>query len=133
MRLYLIAAGILIASALQAQQRYAIRLSTMPVEVTTRDQVTGSGRGEAVLAGERLTIRARFRALNVDTGETLWETRLATSAQGFPLTFRVDGKQFVAVTTGLGGGSPRVVPSLIAPEIRHPATGKALYVFELAD
>ena len=75
----------------------------------------------------------RFKAVNVETGEVVWETRLATSVQGFPITFRVDGRQYVAVPTGLGGGSPRVVPGLIAPDIRHPATGNALYVFALPE
>ena len=63
----------------------------------------------------------------------VWSTRLDTSVQGFPVAFSVDGKQYIAVTTGLGGGSPRLVPSLIAPEIRHPATGNALYVYALPD
>jgi alcohol dehydrogenase (cytochrome c) len=75
----------------------------------------------------------RFKAVDVATGEVLWETRLNTSVQGFPITFRAGGKQYVAVTTGLGGGSPRVVPSLIAPEIRHPQSGNALYVFALPE
>ena len=74
-----------------------------------------------------------FKAVDVETGEVLWDTRLSTSVQGFPLTFSVDGKQYVAVTTGLGGGSPRLVPSLIAPEIRHPSSGNALYVYALPD
>lgn len=74
-----------------------------------------------------------FKAVDVATGEVLWSTRLSTSVQGFPVSFSVDGKQYVAVTTGLGGGSPRLVPSLIAPEIRHPATGNALYVYALPD
>jgi alcohol dehydrogenase (cytochrome c) len=74
-----------------------------------------------------------FRAYDVKTGATLWETRLGTSVQGFPITFTVSGKQYVAVTTGLGGGSPRLVPRTISPEIRHPANGNALYVFELPD
>ena len=72
-----------------------------------------------------------FKAIDVETGQVVWETRLATSVQGFPITFRVDGRQYVAVPTGLGGGSPRNVPSLIAPDVRHPATGNALYVFAL--
>ncbi len=75
----------------------------------------------------------KFKAVDVETGELAWETRLATSVQGFPITFRVDGRQYLAVTSGLGGGSPRVVPGLIAPDIRHPATGNALYVFALPD
>jgi alcohol dehydrogenase (cytochrome c) len=72
-----------------------------------------------------------FRAFDVRTGQVLWETRLATSVQGFPVSFSAGGKQFVAVTTGLGGGSPRLVPRTITPEIRHPDHGAALYVFEL--
>ena len=74
-----------------------------------------------------------FRAFDVRTGDTLWETRLGTSVQGFPITFTAGGKQYVAVTTGLGGGSPRQVPQTISPEIRYPRTGNALYVFELPD
>ena len=74
-----------------------------------------------------------FRAYDVATGDVLWETRLGTSVQGFPVTFSVRGEQYLAVSTGLGGGSPRIVPRLLAPEIRHPASGNALYVFRLRD
>ena len=55
-----------------------------------------------------------FRAMDVETGRTLWKTRLGTSVQGFPITFRIDGRQYVAVTTGLGGGSPRSAPYVFA-------------------
>jgi alcohol dehydrogenase (cytochrome c) len=75
----------------------------------------------------------RFRAFDVRTGETLWETRLGTSLSGYPVTFLAGGKQYVAVTTGLGGGSPRVVPRTITPDIKHPNNGNAIYVFELPD
>jgi alcohol dehydrogenase (cytochrome c) len=73
-----------------------------------------------------------FRAYDVKTGDVLWQTRLGTSVQGFPVSYSAGGKQYVAVTTGLGGGSPRVVPRTISPEIRHPGNGHAVYVFELA-
>ena len=73
-----------------------------------------------------------FRAFDVKTGEVLWQTRLGTSVQGFPVSFTAGGKQYIAVTTGLGGGSPRVVPRTISPEIKHPNNGHAVYVFELA-
>ena len=72
-----------------------------------------------------------FRAYDVKTGKVLWQTRLGTSVQGYPVTFTANGLQYVAVTTGLGGGSPRQVPRTIAPEINHPSTGHVLYVFEL--
>lgn len=74
-----------------------------------------------------------FQAIDVRTGKVLWQSRLATSVQGFPISFEADGKQYVAVTTGLGGGSPRLVPSLIAPELKPPTRGQALYVFALPD
>jgi alcohol dehydrogenase (cytochrome c) len=72
-----------------------------------------------------------FKAVDVRTGRILWQSRLATSVQGFPVSFEVEGKQYIGVTTGLGGGSPRLVPDLIAPEIDPPARGHAFYVFAL--
>jgi alcohol dehydrogenase (cytochrome c) len=73
-----------------------------------------------------------FRAVDTRTGKTLWETRLATSVQGFPATFMVDGRQYVAVTTGIGGGSPQRKPStMLGDEMHRPDTGQAVYVFAL--
>lgn len=72
-----------------------------------------------------------FRAHDAATGEVLWERRLGTSVQGFPVSFGVNGTQYVAVSTGLGGGSPRSVPDLLAPDVWYPRTGNALYVFAL--
>lgn len=72
-----------------------------------------------------------FKAVDVRNGRVLWETRLGTSVQGFPISYAVDGRQYVAVSTGLGGGSPRGVPATITPEISVPARGHALYVFAL--
>src|ERR1041385_2206657 len=74
-----------------------------------------------------------FKAVDVNTGKILWDVRLAAVVQGFPFTFSVDGRQYVAVTTGNGGGSPRQAPATIAPEIHYPVTGNALYVFALPD
>jgi len=72
-----------------------------------------------------------FKAVDVRNGKVVWETRLGTSVQGFPVSFAVDGKQYIAVTTGLGGGSTRVVPATLSPEIQVPERGHALYVFTL--
>lgn len=71
------------------------------------------------------------RAYDVRTGDVLWETRLGTSVQGFPITYEVDGKQYLAVPAGVGGGSTRASPAQLSPDIHHPAYGNALYVFEL--
>jgi alcohol dehydrogenase (cytochrome c) len=73
----------------------------------------------------------RFIAFDTKTGKTLWSTRLATAVQGYPVSFSAGGKQYVAVATGNGGGSPRNVPDAIIPEVRPPDHGQALYVFEL--
>jgi alcohol dehydrogenase (cytochrome c) len=74
-----------------------------------------------------------FRAFDVKTGKVLWQTRLGTSVQGSPISFSAGGRQYIAVTTGLGGGSPRQAPRTIAPDVRHPQSGNAIYVFALPE
>ena len=86
--------------------------------------------GDLAFAGD---LDRRFRAFDVRTGEVLWQARLGTSVQGFPISFAVDGKQYIAVATGLGGGSPRAAPRALAPDVHHPQTGNALYVFALRE
>ncbi|MBA2588671.1 MAG: PQQ-binding-like beta-propeller repeat protein [Alphaproteobacteria bacterium] len=72
-----------------------------------------------------------FRAFDVKTGKTLWDTRLGTGVQGFPITFSVGGEQFIAVTTGTQGGSPVQKPSTMLQEVHRSQTGQAVYVFAL--
>ena len=72
-------------------------------------------------------------AIDVRSGESLWRSRLATSAQGFPMTYAVDGKQYVAIPAGREGGSPWRIGNFLAPELRSPDGHNALYVFTLPD
>ena len=58
---------------------------------------------------------------------------ISTQLRLVPVAFTAGGRQFIAVTTGLGGGSPRQVPRAIIPEVHHPNTGHAVYVFELPE
>jgi len=74
-----------------------------------------------------------FKAVDVKTGKVLWEIQLATAVQGFPVSYSIGGKQYIAVTTGRGGGSPWLVPNTISPEINPPQDGFALYVYALPD
>ena len=74
-----------------------------------------------------------FNAVDVKTGKILWETQLGTTVQGYPVSFSIDGKQYIAVTTGLGGGSPENMPNVILTEVHRPDNGQALYVFALPD
>ena len=75
----------------------------------------------------------RFRAVDVKTGKTVWSVRLGTTVQGFPISFSIDGRQYVAVTTGLGGGSPEDKPMTMLASVHRPNNGQALYVFALPE
>jgi len=71
-------------------------------------------------------------AYDAATGKILWQTRLPASPQGFPITYLAKGKQYVAVPAGSGGGSwSTLIPSELAPEIRRPSSGNAVFVFAL--
>ena len=73
----------------------------------------------------------RDSAYDIDTGEELWRSRLGTSVEGFPVTFAIDGEQYVAFTSGREGGSPWRIGSFLAPELVSPDGHNALYVFKL--
>ena len=77
----------------------------------------------------------RIRAHDIETGEVLWESRLGTTVEGFPITYEVDGVQYLAVPTGRIGGSPWRVATFLTPELRSPGGNRhnALYVFRLID
>jgi len=53
--------------------------------------------------------------------------------QGYPVSFSLDGKQYIAVASGLGGGSPQQKPTMLLNEVHRPSTGQMLYVFGLPD
>jgi alcohol dehydrogenase (cytochrome c) len=42
----------------------------------------------------------RFMAFDERTGKILWDTNLGAPVSGFPISFSVDGKQYIAVNTG---------------------------------
>ena len=73
-------------------------------------------------------------AYDAAAGKILWQTRLPTSAQGFPITYLAKGKQYVAMPTGLGGGSwSTLIPLELAPEIKRPNSGNGIFVFALGN
>ena len=71
-----------------------------------------------------------FRALDDRTGEVLWETRLNASPSSFPITYSVNGEQYVAIVAG-GGGPLDATGAFSAPEIVNPSEGITLCVFKL--
>jgi alcohol dehydrogenase (cytochrome c) len=71
-------------------------------------------------------------AYDAATGKILWQTRLPTSAQGFPISYLAKGKQYIAMPAGVGGGSwSTLIPTKLAPEIRRPNAGNSILVFAL--
>ncbi|HEX5045783.1 MAG TPA: hypothetical protein VFX89_01585 [Gammaproteobacteria bacterium] len=58
----------------------------------------------------------------------LWEVNLGSHVSGYPVTFAVDGKQYVAVSTG---ATPNTISlALLTRELRA-GSGNNLYVFAL--
>ncbi len=77
--------------------------------------------GGLVFGGD---VNGRFRAFDDRTGEILWEINLGSPVSGFPITYAVDGRQYVAVSVGYG----RFLD--LTPELR-PSSGNNLFVFAL--
>ncbi|MDB5734313.1 MAG: ATP-binding protein [Alphaproteobacteria bacterium] len=69
-----------------------------------------------------------FRAFDQQGGKVLWQTRLGSQVFGTPVTFRIDGRQYVAVAAG--GGYNTVSPTL-RPDIDQVSGGNMVYVFAL--
>ncbi|MDA1093565.1 MAG: PQQ-binding-like beta-propeller repeat protein [Acidobacteria bacterium] len=75
-------------------------------------------------------VNGRFRAFDQVTGDVLWEINLGSPVSGFPISFAVDGRQYVAVGTGSGGTASHFMG--LTPELR-PSSGNNLFVFALPD
>jgi alcohol dehydrogenase (cytochrome c) len=111
----------------------AINLETRKPVWTTRDrapQTTGvlATAGGVVFAG---AFDRFIRAYDEANGKVLWQTRLNDVSSSTPITFSVDGKQYLAIVTGQGGfhaGSYEV----LVPELKSPAEHASMvWVFAL--
>ena len=80
---------------------------------TTSLVTTGGG---LVFGGD---VNGRFRAFDQDTGDVLWEINLGSPVTGFPITFAVDGRQYVAASTGSAANAG--INLRMTPELRHRA------------
>ena len=86
------------------------------------------GTGGGLLFGG--DVNGRFRAFDQETGEVLWEINLGSSVTGFPITYAVDDRQYVAVSTGSANSASAFRG--LTPEIR-PTAANILFVFALPD
>ena len=55
-------------------------------------------------------VGGKLFARDADTGKALWSIDTGTSIMAAPMTYMVDGVQYVAVQTGWGGGGWGFVP-----------------------
>ncbi|MEP7246738.1 MAG: PQQ-binding-like beta-propeller repeat protein [Gammaproteobacteria bacterium] len=84
-----------------------------------------SSAGGLVFAGD---VSGRFRAFDDRNGNILWEVNLGSAVTGFPVTYSVGGRQYVAVSTGTSIASSGT--TMLTPEI-HPGNSSNLFVFAL--
>ena len=94
--------------------KYEQRAATMSLAATG---------GGLVFGGD---VNGRFYAFDDETGDVLWQINLGSAVTGFPITYAVEGRQFVAVSTG----PPRFIN--LTPELR-PSVGNNLFVFALPE
>jgi glucose dehydrogenase len=61
-----------------------------------------------------------FRAFDARDGKVLWETRVQDIPNAFPITYMVDGEQYVAMIVGnpglIGNGAARASAEYMRPE-----------------
>jgi alcohol dehydrogenase (cytochrome c) len=72
----------------------------------------------------------RFRAFDQETGTVLWEINLGSPVSGFPISYAVNGRQFIAVSTGGAATTPSFLQ--LTPELR-PSNGNNIFVFALPE
>ena len=82
--------------------------------------------GNLVFSGD---VVRRFRALNAENGSVLWQTILNGPVSGRPMTYSVDGRQYLAI--GAGGLTQGTSFLQLTPELNTPSGSNTLFVFAL--
>ena len=109
-----------------------------------RDPVTGERKwsinfkyppiGSVLSTGGGLVIHGDLEgivhAYDADTGEQLWHFRTGSGHRGGPISYAVNGKQYIAVPSGLGSLVLGLYPALW-PEVEDFPAGAAMFVFTL--
>jgi alcohol dehydrogenase (cytochrome c) len=95
-------------------------------------QMTGvlATAGGVVFAG---SLDRYLKAYDAATGAVLWQVRMNDVPSACPITYSVNGRQYVAVVVGSGSPLTATFPVLV-PEIQNPPDrGAAVWVFELPE
>ena len=72
------------------------------------------------------TMEGWFKAVDAESGEELWKFKTGSGIIGQPTTYRgPDGKQYVAILSGVGGWAGAVVAGALDPRDQTAALGMA--------
>ena len=85
--------------------------------------------GGLVFAGD---FNRYFRAFDAENGKVLWEIPLNGPVEGYPISYAVDGRQYVAVSAGGGSVGQRHLSQLY-PEVKTPTGSNVLMVFAVGE
>ena len=113
--------------AINLETKETVWIARQRAPQTTGALVTAGG---LVFAG---SLDRRISAYDAATGDRLWVTRLSDVPNAPPISYAVNGQQYVAVIVGSGGYLTRAY-SMLAPEIQNPPDrGSALWVFAVQE
>ena len=84
--------------------------------------------GNLLFSGD---VTRRFRAFDAENGSVLWETILNGPVSGRPMTYSVDGRQYLAI--GAGGLTQGTSFLQLTPELTTPSGSNTLFVFALPE
>ena len=74
------------------------------------------------------TLTGEFVAVDVDIGKILWQFQTPSGIIGQPVTWERDGKQYVTITSGIGGVYALKTPD---PNLTNVPAGGTLWTFKL--
>ncbi|MDN5872855.1 MAG: PQQ-dependent dehydrogenase, methanol/ethanol family [Sinobacteraceae bacterium] len=93
------------------------------------------------------SLNGDFRAVSRKTGKVLWQRRLGSGIIGNPISYKIDGKQYVSIYAGIGGwiglpvaagldlndkyGAIGATAMAKATGLNHIPQGQGLYTFRL--
>lgn len=83
--------------------------------------------GGLVFTGD---MRGMLYAYDADNGKELWRFSAGSGARGGPVSYSVNGKQYIAIPTGLGSHAPGFLTGAF-PQIRDLPGGAAIITFTL--
>jgi alcohol dehydrogenase (cytochrome c) len=103
------------------QQAWKVRFDMPPMS-----SVLATGGGLVFVIG----MDGKMHAFDNQNGKELWTFNAGSGSRGGPVSYSVNGKQYVAIPTGLGSAAPAFLTGVF-PKIRDIPAGAAMVVFSL--